>query len=394
MKLAKRIDRIQPSATLAMTSKAAELRAQGKDVLNMSVGEPDFNTPPNIINAAIDAMNNGHTRYTPGGGTKELKQAIQKKLQRDNNIHYELNEIIVSSGGKHSLYNACQALFEAGDEVIIFTPYWVSFPDFVSVTGATPIFVKTDADNQYQPVFDDLEAKITKNTKGIIINSPSNPTGGVWSDDAIQKTVDIARSHSLWVFSDECYEQLTYSQKYNSTYDLCSDYDRILTFQSCSKTYAMTGWRIGYTCGDSAVISAMSKLQGQSTSCPNSIAQYAAMEALTGEQSFVADMKKAFHIRRDLIVERLNSMEGVTCDIPGGAFYVFPSFKEIINRNVSGNNIKSALDLCMMLLEKKLVVSVSGESFGADNNIRFSYATSEKVINDAMDRLEALLNEI
>ena len=176
MKLAKRIDRIQPSATLAMTSKAAELRAQGKDVLNMSVGEPDFNTPSNIISAAIDAMNNGHTRYTPGGGTKELKQAIQKKLQRDNNIHYGLNEIIVSSGGKHSLYNACQALFEAGDEVIIFTPYWVSFPDFVSVTGATPVFVKTAAENQYQPVFDDLEAKITKNTKGIIINSPSNPS--------------------------------------------------------------------------------------------------------------------------------------------------------------------------------------------------------------------------
>ena len=394
MKLAKRIDRIQPSATLAMTSKAAELRAQGKDVLNMSVGEPDFNTPQNIINAAIDAMNNGHTRYTPGGGTKDLKEAIQKKLQRDNNIHYELNEIIVSSGGKHSLYNACQALFEAGDEVIIFTPYWVSFPDFVSVTGAVPVFVQTDAENQYQPIFDDLEAKITKNTKGIIINSPSNPTGGVWSDDAIRKTVEIAQSHSLWVFSDECYEQLTYSQKYNSTYDLCGDYERILTFQSCSKTYAMTGWRIGYTCGDSSVISAMSKLQGQSTSCPNSIAQYAAMEALTGDQSFVADMKKAFHVRRDLIVDRLNSMDGVTCDIPGGAFYVFPNFKEIINRNVSGNNIKSALDLCMMLLKKKLVVSVSGESFGADNNIRFSYATSEEVINDAMDRLEALLNEI
>ena len=385
MKLAKRIDRIQPSATLAMTSKAAELRAQGKDVLNMSVGEPDFNTPQNIINAAVDAMNNGYTRYTPGGGTKDLKEAIQKKLQRDNNIHYELNEIIVSSGGKHSLYNACQALFEAGDEVIIFTPYWVSFPDFVSVTGATPVFVKTDAENQYQPIFEDLEAKITKNTKGIIINSPSNPTGGVWSDDAIRKTVEIAQSHSLWVFSDECYEQLTYSQKYNSTYDLCGDYERILTFQSCSKTYAMTGWRIGYTCGDSSVISAMSKLQGQSTSCPNSIAQYAAMEALTGDQSFVADMKKAFHVRRDLIVDRLNSMDGVTCDIPGGAFYVFPNFKEIINRNVSGNNIKSALDLCMMLLEKKLVVSVSGESFGADNNIRFSYATSEEVINDDMD---------
>ena len=392
--LAKRISRIQPSATLAMTAKAAELRAQGKDVLNMSVGEPDFNTPTNIVDAAVKAMKDGHTRYTPGGGTKDLKLAIQEKLIRDNNLSYDLNQIIVSSGGKHSLYNACQALFETNDEVIIFTPYWVSFPDFVSVTGAKPVFVKTDPDNQYQPIFDDLEAKINKNTKGMIINSPSNPTGGVWSDEAVKRTIDIAKSNSLWVFSDECYEQLTYNIDFRSTFDLCSDYDRILTFQSCSKTYAMTGWRIGYTCGDSEVIKAMSKLQGQSTSCPNSIAQYAAVAALTGDQSSVATMKKAFHKRRDLIVDRLNNIDGVSCDTPGGAFYVFPNFKEIINRNVSGNKIKSALDLCMMLLEEKLVVSVSGESFGADDNIRFSYATSEETINDAMDRLEALLSEI
>ena len=392
--LAKRISRIQPSATLAMTAKAAELRAQGKDVLNMSVGEPDFNTPSNIIDAAVQAMKDGHTRYTPGGGTKDLKLAIQEKLIRDNNLSYDLDQIIVSSGGKHSLYNACQALFETNDEVIIFTPYWVSFPDFVSVTGAKPVFVKTDPENQYQPLFDDLEAKINKNTKGMIINSPSNPTGGVWSDEAVKRTIDIAKSNSLWVFSDECYEQLTYNIDFRSTFDLCSDYDRILTFQSCSKTYAMTGWRIGYTCGDSEVIKAMSKLQGQSTSCPNSIAQYAAAAALTGDQSSVATMKKAFHKRRDLIVDRLNNIDGVSCDTPGGAFYVFPNFKEIINRNVSGNNIKSALDLCMMLLEEKLVVSVSGESFGADDNIRFSYATSEETINDAMDRLEALLSEI
>jgi aspartate aminotransferase len=285
MKFAQRINRIKPSATLAMTAKAAELRSQGKDVLNMSVGEPDFNTPNNIINAAIQAMQSGHTRYTPGGGTRELKEAIKKKLSRDNNLNYNLNEIIVSSGGKHSLYNACQVLFEANDEVIIFTPYWVSFPDFVSVTGATPIFVNTDPLNQYQPVFDDLESKITRNTKGVIINSPSNPTGGVWSDEAIKRTIDIAKSKSLWVFSDECYEQLTYDQPFRSTFNICSDYDKILTFQSCSKTYAMTGWRIGYTCGHADVIKAMSKLQGQSTSCPNSIAQFAACEALLGDQS-------------------------------------------------------------------------------------------------------------
>jgi len=394
MKFAQRINRIKPSATLAMTAKAAELRSQGKDVLNMSVGEPDFNTPNNIINAAIQAMHSGHTRYTPGDGTRELKEAIKKKLSRDNNLNYNLNEIIVSSGGKHSLYNACQVLFEANDEVIIFTPYWVSFPDFVSVTGATPIFVNSDPLNQYQPVFDDLESKITRNTKGMIINSPSNPTGGVWSDEAIKRTIDIAKSKSLWVFSDECYEQLTYDQPFRSTFNICSDYDKILTFQSCSKTYAMTGWRIGYTCGHADVIKAMSKLQGQSTSCPNSIAQFAACEALLGDQSSVTTMKEAFKKRRDIIVSRLNAMDGVTCDTPGGAFYVFPNFKEIINRNLNGNNIKSALDLCMMLLENKSVVSVSGESFGAQENIRFSYATSEATIHEAMDRLEALISKI
>jgi len=394
MKFAQRINRIKPSATLAMTAKAAELRSQGKDVLNMSVGEPDFNTPNNIINAAIQAMHSGHTRYTPGDGTRELKEAIKKKLSRDNNLNYNLNEIIVSSGGKHSLYNACQVLFEANDEVIIFTPYWVSFPDFVSVTGATPIFVNSDPLNQYQPVFDDLESKITRNTKGMIINSPSNPTGGVWSDEAIKRTIDIAKSKSLWVFSDECYEQLTYDQPFRSTFNICSDYDKILTFQSCSKTYAMTGWRIGYTCGHADVIKAMSKLQGQSTSCPNSIAQFAACEALLGDQSSVTTMKEAFKKRRDIIVSRLNAMDGVTCDTPGGAFYVFPNFKEIINRNLNGNYIKSALDLCMMLLENKSVVSVSGESFGAQENIRFSYATSEATIHEAMDRLEALISKI
>jgi len=391
MELANRIHRIQPSATLEMTAKAAELRLKGVEVFNMSVGEPDFNTPSNIINAAIEAMNSGHTRYTPGGGTTMLKQAIQKKLIRDNKLNYNLDEIIVSSGGKHSLYNACQALFQQDDEVIIFSPYWVSFPDFVSVTGATPVFVNTDSKKQYEPIFEELESKITKNTKGIIINSPSNPTGGVWSDEAISRTIEIAKSKSLWVFSDECYEQLTYDIPFKSTYQICPDYDRILTFQSCSKTYAMTGWRIGYTCGNKDVIKAMSKLQGQSTSCPNSIAQFAAGEALLGDQSSVQTMKSAFRIRRDLIVDRLNSMDGVSCDVPGGAFYVFPDISNLINRNVYGKIIKSALDLCLILLESKSVVSVAGNSFGADNNIRFSYATSENIINKAMDRLEEVI---
>ena len=393
MNFAKRISRIQPSATLAMTAKAAELREKGLEVLNLSVGEPDFNTPSHIIQSAVDAMNNGHTRYTPGGGTLNLKQAIQKKLIRDNNLEYDLSEIIVSCGGKHSLYNACQVLFEAGDEVIIFSPYWVSFPDFVSVTGAKPIFVNSDPTNQYEPIFEELEKKINNRTKGIIINSPSNPTGGVWSDEAISKTIDIAKKYNAWVFSDECYEQLTYDEPFTSIYTLCPHYNRILTFQSCSKTYAMTGWRIGYTCGDSKVVKAMAKLQGQSTSCPNSIAQCAAAEALSGDQSSVEEMRNAFKIRRNLIVNRLNEIDGISCETPGGAFYVFPDISNIINRNLDGKIIKNSLDLSMLLLEKESVVSVSGDSFGADNNIRFSYAISDEVINRAMDKLKALIDK-
>ena len=388
-----RVQRISESATLAMTAKAAELRESGKQVINLSVGEPDFSTPSNIRNAGKNAIDQGLTRYTPGAGMLNLKKAAIFKMARDNNLHYNPKEVIISCGGKHSLYNACQVLFEAGDEVIIFSPYWVSFPDFVSVTGAKPVFVNSDSTNQYEPIFNELEQKINSKTKGIIINSPSNPTGGVWSDEAISKTIDIAKKYNAWVFSDECYEQLTYDQKFTSIYKLRPDYNRILTFQSCSKTYAMTGWRIGYTCGDSKVIKAMAKLQGQSTSCPNSIAQFAAAEALSGDQSSVEEMRNAFKIRRDLIVNRLNSIDGISCKTPGGAFYVFPNISNIINRNLDGKIIKNSLDLCMLLLEKESVVSVSGDSFGSDNNIRFSYAISDDVINRAMDKLKALIDK-
>ena len=391
---AERINRIQPSATLAMTSKAAELRAKGVDVINLSVGEPDFSTPKNIQNAAIKAMEDGFTRYTPGAGMMDLRQAAAKKMKRDNNLNYDPKEIIVSCGGKHSLYNACQVLFQSGDEVIIFAPYWVSFPDFVSVTGAKPIFVNTDPSKQFEPDFEDLVNKLTSKTKGIIINSPSNPTGGVWSDEAVQEVLAIAKKQNLWVFSDECYEQLTYDKKYTSTATLTNDASQILTFQSCSKTYAMTGWRIGYTAGDAQVIKAMSKLQGQSTSCPNSIAQVAAIEALIGNQSAVIKMRDAFKIRRNLIVDRFNSINGVNCEMPGGAFYVFPDFKNYLGKKFNGEKINTSSDLSMYFLNEKAVVTVSGDSFGAKNNIRFSYAASEENLNNALDRVENALNNL
>lgn len=388
----KRLDRIQPSATLAMTAKAAELRDQGVDVLNFSVGEPDFNTPKNIINAAKNAMDNGFTKYTPGSGTKELKEAICTKLERDNKLSYNIDNIIVSCGGKHALYNACQVLFEHGDEVIIFSPYWVSFPDFVSVTGAKPIFVDTIPEKQYEPNFNDLISKINNKTKGIIINSPSNPTGGVWSDAAIKKTLDIASQNDLWTFSDECYEQLVYDVDFKSIATFTSKRDKILTFQSCSKTYAMTGWRIGYTAGEPNVIKAMSKLQGQSTSCPNSIAQYAAAEALIGKQNIITEMIEIFKTRRDLIINGLKVIKHIKCDVPKGAFYVFPNFSYFLNKSYKGKIINNINDLSMLLLNEKYIVTVSGDSFGSPNNIRFSYATSEDIIHKMLKRLELLLS--
>ena len=389
--LTDRIGRITPSATLAMTAKAAELRAAGKPVINLSVGEPDFPTPENIRNAGKRAIDEGHTRDTPGGGTLELKKAVVKKLSRDNDLHYDTSQILISCGGKHSLYNACQALFQSGDEVIIFSPYWVSFPDFVSVTGAKPIFVNTDPARQFEPVMDDLKAKITSRTKGIIINSPSNPTGGVWSDEAVLKVLEIAETAGIWVFSDECYEQLTYDRTYISTAMLGENTEKVLTFQSCSKTYAMTGWRIGYTAGDEKVIKAMGKLQGQSTSCPSSIAQVAAIEALIGDQSEVTIMRNVFKKRRDYIVNRLNEMNGVHCDTPGGAFYVFPDFSSYMGDD---RNIQSSNDLSMYLLEQKAVVTVAGKAFGSDGNVRFSYAASDEDLARAMDLVEETLKEL
>ena len=395
MKLSDRIYRINPSATLEMTAKAAELKRANKPVFNMSVGEPDFSTPQNIQNAAKFAIDNDHTKYTPGSGTHHLKTAVLDKIQRDNNLKYNLENVIVSCGGKHSLYNACQTLFQAGDEVIIFSPYWVSFPDFVSVTGAKPVFVKTNSLQQYEPDFNDLQKKINSNTKGLIINSPSNPTGGVWSDEAVLKVLDLCKNKDIWIFSDECYEQLVYSDNFNSIASLTNQNDKILTFQSCSKTYAMTGWRIGYTVGDKNVIKGMSKLQGQSTSCPNSIAQYAAAEALTGDQSCVLEMRNIFKSRRDLILKELSKNSNIHCETPNGAFYVFPDLSYYFGSfDNNGNKIKNSNDLCLYILDQTGVVTVAGESFGADNNIRLSYATSEQNIIEAVGHMNKALSKL
>ena len=392
----KRIDRIQPSATLEMTSKAAELKRNNKPVYNMSVGEPDFSTPRNIQEAGIYAIENGFTKYTPGSGTYDLKKAICEKLERDNGLLYDNENIVVSCGGKHSLYNACQALFQAGDEVIIFKPYWVSFPDFVSVTGATPVFVETKQDKQNEPDFEDLKKKINKRTKGIIINSPSNPTGGVWGDSAVERLLDFLSDYpEVWIFSDECYEQLTYNKKFKSIASFNKHNKKIITFQSCSKTYAMTGWRIGYIAGDQDLVRAIGKLQGQSTSCPNSIGQYAAIEALTGDQSCVDKMRTIFKKRRDLILSELSTIDHVVCEKPNGAFYVFPDFSYYLQSTDTENNmIKTSSDLSLYILRTTGVVSVAGDSFGAPGFIRFSYATSDETIIGAMGLVKNTIKKL
>ena len=387
--LTDRIGRITPSATLVMTAKAAELRAAGKPVINLSVGEPDFPTPENIRNAGKRAIDEGHTRYTPEGGTLELKKAVVKKLSRDNDLHYDTSQILISCGGKHSLYNACQALFQSGDEVIIFSPYWVSFPDFVSVTGAKPIFVNTDPARQFEPVMDDLKAKITSRTKGIIINSPSNPTGGVWSDEAVLKVLEIAETAGVWVFSDECYEQLTYDRTYISTAMLGENTEKVLTFQSCSKTYAMTGWRIGYTAGDEKVIKAMGKLQGQSTSNPCSISQAASIEALTGPHDDVKEMVRQFEKRRDIVVKRLTAIPGVACNKPKGSFYSFPDFSSLYGKkDGNGKTLNGSLEFTEYLLTTKKVAIVPGIAFGADNHARLSFAASLDKIEEGIKRIQ------
>lgn len=387
--LADRVSRVKDSAPQAMSTRAAELRATGVDVLNLSVGEPDFPTPPHIVAAAKQAMDDGYTRYTPGPGSPELREAVTVKLSRDNGIVVLPEQVIVSNGAKHSLFNACMALFQKGDEVIIFSPYWVSFPEFLHLSHASPVIVGTDPDRQFEPRFDELAQKITSRTKGIIMNSPSNPTGGVWSRAALERIIEVARSHDLWLFSDECYESLSYDAPFESPASIDPDYEKLLTFQSCSKTYAMTGWRIGYVTGPKELVAAMSKIQGQSTSCPNSIAQRAAIAALTGDQSVVTEMKAAFNRRRHLIVEQLSSIPDLACREPGGAFYVFLNVSELVGKRANGTRIKSPDDVTEYLFTEAHVVTVSGEAFGDSEHIRLSYAASDENLMEAANRIKA-----
>ena len=396
-KFADRIHKVQPSFTLQMATVAAEMRADGVNVINFSVGEPDFNTPPHIIRAGKKAMDEGYTKYTAGPGMIEFRKAICEKLKRENDITYTPADILVSNGEKQSLYNVCQTLFGAGDSVIVFRPYWVSFPEFVRLADAEPILVDTVPENNFEPDFNDLKIKNNSSVKGVIINSPSNPTGGVWSKDALLYLLKIAKENSWVVISDECYERLVYDGEFFSTEKLNRDHQidaNVVTCLSLSKTYAMTGWRIGYAAGPRDIINAMSKIQGQATSCANSIGQKAGIEALTGDQDCVEEMKAAFKKRRDLIVRLLNALPGVSCAMPGGAFYAFPDFSAYLDKHGSGKLLKDTFDISNYILGCARVVTVPGDGFGAPGHIRFSYATNTDMIERGIGRVRSALEQI
>tara|TARA_B100000941_G_C28501644_1_gene554682 strand:- start:1591 stop:2769 length:1179 start_codon:yes stop_codon:yes gene_type:complete len=387
--ISKRVEKIQPSFTLEMTAKAAELRRNGVDVINLGVGEPDFNTPKNIRTAALKAMDEGHTKYTPGKGTFEIRDAICEKLSRDNSIKYNPDQIIVSSGAKHSLSTLFQAILNPNDEVIIFSPFWVSFPDIIRLADGNPITVETNPNDNFSPIWEDFHSKTSHNTKAVLINSPSNPTGSVWNNEIIEKILKICKKNNWIVVSDECYEKLVYDTDYQCA-ELINSRKKInanvITIQSMSKTYAMTGWRIGYTAGDQNIINAMSKIQGQATSCPNSIAQKAAIEALTGNQKEINDMKKIFKKRRKVMIDRLNKIPNINCQVPGGAFYAFPDISYYLNGRIS-----DSFKLSDYILEKANTVTVAGAGFGMEGFIRLSYATDEKIFLEGINRIEKTL---
>ena len=395
MKLAERVGRIKPSPTLAITAKANALRAEGRDIIGFGAGEPDFNTPSNINNAAIKAIENGFTKYTPAGGTNELKDAIIDKFKRDNKLTYNRSQVVVSCGAKHSLYNLAQVLFEKGDEVIILAPYWVSYPAFVLLADATPVILETKESEKFKVSPVQLENAITKNTKAIILNSPSNPTGSVYSFSELQALADVIVKAGILAISDDIYETIIYDGVpfYNIANVRDEMKDCTLVVNGVSKTYAMTGWRIGYAAGPEHIISAVSKIQSQNTSNPASVSQKAAVEALTGNQDSIGMMMDEYLTRRNYIVESLNSA-GISCMTPQGAFYVFPNVSSLYGSSYMGGKISNSVDLAGYLLDEANVAVVPGAAFGNDNHVRISYATSIENIREGMKRIEKAIDNL
>lgn len=386
------LQRISPSPTLAITSRVMELKRAGVDVIGLGAGEPDFDTPDHVKEAAIRAIHDGKTKYTNVDGTQELKSAIVEKFVRDNYLIYGMDQISVNVGGKHTLFNAMVATLDPGDEVVIPAPYWVSYPDVVQFAGGTPVIVPAGADTGYKLSPEQLDAAITPRTKWVILNSPSNPTGAAYTSDELTALGEVLLRHPhVWVFADDMYEHIVYDDfQFMTIGAVVPDLiDRTLTVNGCSKAYAMTGWRIGFAAGPAWLIKAMSKLQSQSTSNPCSIAQAAAVAALTGDQSFLKQRAAAFQTRRDLVVGALNGIEGITCPTPEGAFYVYPSVAPLIGRTTpAGKRIETDEDLVGYLLDDARVAVVQGAAFGLSPAFRISYATSDDILREACERIQ------
>jgi aspartate aminotransferase len=394
--LSGRAKNLKPSPTLAINAKAKTMQAQGIHVISFGAGEPDFDTPENIKQAAKKAIDDGFTKYTPVGGIDDLKDAIIKKFQRDNKLTYKRSEIIVSCGGKHSFYNLAQAIFDQGDEVIIPAPYWVSYPPMVVLAGGSPVIVETTERNEFKITPEELKKAMTSNTKALILNSPSNPTGSAYTRKELEEIAEIAISKNFFIISDEIYEKIIYDGfEFVSIASLGEEIKkRTIIVHGVAKTYAMTGWRIGYTAGSEEIISAMSNIQSQSTSNPTSIAQKASVEALIGPQNEVGKMVSAFAQRRNYIVDRLNKIPGVSCYKPMGAFYVFPNFSSYYGRSYQEKKIENSTQLADFFLEVANVAVVPGIEFGADPFERLSYATSMEDIKEGINRIEESLKKL
>jgi len=396
--LSKRLKKIQPSLTVAINVKANALRAEGRDVLVLAAGEPDFDTPQNICQAAIKAMNEGQTRYVPGKGTPALQQAIVDKFKRDNNLSYNLDEIMVGVGGKHIIYNAMMATLNPGDEVIIPAPFWVSYPDIVMLAEGKPIIVKCDASQDFKITPEQLENNITNKTKWLMLNSPSNPTGAVYSFNELKALSEVLLKHpNVLVLTDDIYEKIIYDDGVFSTIASVEPKmkERTLTLNGVSKAYCMTGWRLGYCGGPRDIIAGMNKIQSQSTTSTSSISMAASVEALSGDQEFIDLHNIQFKKRRDMVVKNLNQIDGINCLIPPGAFYVYPSCEGIIGKKTSaGNTINTDEDFMNFLLESEGIAGVHGEAFGLSPYFRLSYATDEKTLADACNRIERACNNL
>ena len=396
--IADRLSKIKPSATLALAAKAQELKAQGKDVIGLAVGEPDFDTPLHIKDAAKAAIDRGDTKYTPVAGTSALRKAVSEKFKKENNLTYTPDQIIVSTGGKQVLYNAFMATLNPGDEVIIPAPYWLSYPDMVNLAEGKPVTVVTSEDNGFKMTPAELEKAITPKTKWLVLNSPSNPTGAAYTENELKALADVLRKHPhVHILTDDIYEHLTYDGfKFTTIAQVAPDlYDRTLTVNGASKAYSMTGWRIGYAGGPAELIKAMAKVQGQSTSNPSSISQAAAVAALTGPQEFLKEWRNTFKERRDLAVKMLNDADGISARVPEGAFYVFASCKGVIGRKTpDGKTISSDDDFCKYLLEQHGVAVVPGAEFGLSPYFRISYALSKEDLKKACERIQKACSEL